>query len=135
MDIPKLVCRDRLATRVGHPTVKTPEMAFEVLDRFSHQLRAPAASEGFDRVLRIDINPALDAASLHAVLERVEREGDVFDPATMVGERQGTLDGFVGRASGQPSAGGSGGGGWRAPSGWAAAGAGNTLGGGGRATG
>jgi hypothetical protein len=123
VDIPKDVCRQRLATRVGHPTIKTPEVAFEVLDRFSHQLRAPSASEGFDRVLRVDSNPTLDRAGLEALIARIEREGDVFDPRTMIGGPQGTLDGFLGQQAPQPT------GGWRAPSGWAAADQGQTLGG------
>lgn len=120
VDISKPVCRDRLTTRENHPTIHSAEQAYGILDRFSHHLRPPTANEGFDKVLRVTINPGLDRESLLEVLKMVDEEGE--KPT----ERQTTLDGSL-----SSGAGGGGGGGsvQQKATGWAALGAGNTLGG------
>ncbi|KAJ6496799.1 P-loop containing nucleoside triphosphate hydrolase protein [Mycena vulgaris] len=50
-DTPKDICAGRLLTRTEHPTIKNPEDALSILDRFSSQYRAPSANEGYDRII------------------------------------------------------------------------------------
>ncbi|KAH9849025.1 P-loop containing nucleoside triphosphate hydrolase protein [Lenzites betulinus] len=52
-DTPYEICAARVAERkgTGHPTITTPELGLEVLQRFRHQYRPPASHEGYTRIL------------------------------------------------------------------------------------
>ncbi|KAJ7623457.1 P-loop containing nucleoside triphosphate hydrolase protein [Roridomyces roridus] len=83
-DTPKDVCADRLRKRTGHPTIKNPEDALSILDRFSSLYRAPSPEEGYDRILYL--SPAeqelsYTQASLAAILQRV-RDASPVPPAS-----------------------------------------------------
>ncbi|KAJ6581219.1 hypothetical protein B0H19DRAFT_1060857 [Mycena capillaripes] len=73
-DTPKDVCASRLRTRTQHPTIKNPEDALSILDRFSSQYRAPSPDEGYDKILYLQPSEQevlYSHSSLAAILRRV----------------------------------------------------------------
>ncbi|KAJ7636057.1 hypothetical protein DFH06DRAFT_1003017 [Mycena polygramma] len=73
-DTPKHLCASRLRTRTQHPTIKSPEDALSILDRFSAQYRAPSQEEGYDRILYLQPSEQellYPHSSLAAILRRV----------------------------------------------------------------
>ncbi|KAJ7132105.1 P-loop containing nucleoside triphosphate hydrolase protein [Mycena epipterygia] len=73
-DTPKDVCATRLRTRTHHPTIKNPEDALSILDRFSSQYRAPSENEGYDRIIYLQPSEQeipYSYPSLAAILYRV----------------------------------------------------------------
>ncbi|KAJ6624965.1 P-loop containing nucleoside triphosphate hydrolase protein [Mycena sp. CBHHK59/15] len=73
-DTPKDVCATRLRTRTEHPTIKNPEDAISILERFSSQYRAPSESEGYDRIIYLqpsDQETSYSRSRLAAILHCV----------------------------------------------------------------
>ncbi|KAJ7695099.1 P-loop containing nucleoside triphosphate hydrolase protein [Mycena rosella] len=73
-DTPKDICAARLRTRTEHPTIKNPEDALSILERFSSQYRAPSANEGYDRIIYLqpsEQEASYSRSSLAAILRRV----------------------------------------------------------------
>ncbi|KAF8196717.1 P-loop containing nucleoside triphosphate hydrolase protein [Mycena galopus ATCC 62051] len=73
-DTPKDVCASRLRTRTQHPTIKNPDDALSILDRFSSQYRAPAKEEGYDQILYLppsEQEVTYSQSNLAAILQRV----------------------------------------------------------------
>ncbi|KAJ7460609.1 P-loop containing nucleoside triphosphate hydrolase protein [Mycena latifolia] len=73
-DTPKDICATRLRTRTQHPTIKNPEDALSILDRFSSQYCAPSNSEGYDRMIYLQPSEqevSYSHSSLAAILRRV----------------------------------------------------------------
>ncbi|KAJ7089667.1 P-loop containing nucleoside triphosphate hydrolase protein [Mycena belliarum] len=74
-DTPKEICATRLRARTEHPTIKSPEVALSILDRFSSQYRAPSESEGYDRIIYLqpgEQESVYSHSSLTAILRRVQ---------------------------------------------------------------
>ncbi|KAJ7281888.1 P-loop containing nucleoside triphosphate hydrolase protein [Mycena rebaudengoi] len=91
-DTPKDVCATRLQTRTEHPTIKDPQDALFILERFSSQYRAPHESEGYDRIIYLQPPQqeiVYSYSSLEAILRRVRDAPPVAPP--------------VGRTAFQPS--------------------------------
>ncbi|KAJ7257925.1 P-loop containing nucleoside triphosphate hydrolase protein [Mycena haematopus] len=73
-DTPKDVCASRLRTRTQHPTIKNPDEALSILDRFSSQFRAPSEEEGYDRILYLQPSEQevlYSHSNLAAILQRI----------------------------------------------------------------
>ncbi|KAI0343127.1 hypothetical protein BDW22DRAFT_1310616, partial [Trametopsis cervina] len=49
------VCKERLLTRSNHPTITSPELGLEVLQRFRSQYQPPRSYEGYDREIKLGI--------------------------------------------------------------------------------
>lgn len=67
---------DEFLTRLGteHPTIKNPEDALSILDRFSSQYRAPSADEGYNRILYLQPSEqevVYSHSSLATILHRI----------------------------------------------------------------
>jgi len=85
-DTPKEVCASRLRTRTQHPTIKNPEDALSILDRFSSQYRAPSKDEGYDRVLYLQPSEqevVYSPSTLAAILQRVRDAPSVAPSAAL----------------------------------------------------
>ncbi|KAJ7880312.1 P-loop containing nucleoside triphosphate hydrolase protein [Mycena olivaceomarginata] len=73
-DTPKDVCASRLRTRTQHPTIKNPEDALSILDRFSSQYRAPSEDEGYNRIIYLqpsEQEEVYSRSTLATILERI----------------------------------------------------------------
>ncbi|KAJ7743116.1 P-loop containing nucleoside triphosphate hydrolase protein [Mycena metata] len=84
-DTPKEVCASRLRTRTQHPTIKNPEDALSILDRFSSQYRAPSEVEG-DNIRILYLQPSeqelvYSRSSLGAILSRIRDAPPSVGPA------------------------------------------------------
>ncbi|KAJ6504865.1 P-loop containing nucleoside triphosphate hydrolase protein [Mycena vitilis] len=87
-DTPKHLCASRLRTRTQHPTIKSPEDALSILDRFSWQYRAPSQEEGYDRILHLQPSEQellYSHSSLAAILRRVRDAPSVAPSAAFEG--------------------------------------------------
>ncbi|KAJ7035661.1 P-loop containing nucleoside triphosphate hydrolase protein [Mycena alexandri] len=83
-DTSKEVCASRLRMRTQHPTIKNPEDALSILDRFSSQYRAPSDSEGMDRLYylqALEQELVYSHSSLGAILCRVRDAPPSVGPA------------------------------------------------------
>jgi hypothetical protein len=57
-----------------HPTIKNPEDALSILDRFSSQYRAPAEDEGYNRIIYLqpsEQEEVYSRSTLATILERI----------------------------------------------------------------
>ncbi|KAJ7918753.1 P-loop containing nucleoside triphosphate hydrolase protein [Mycena leptocephala] len=84
-DTPKDVCASRLRTRTEHPTIKNPEDALSILDRFSSQYRAPSADEGYNRILYLQPSEqevVYSHSSLATILHRIRDAPSVASVGT-----------------------------------------------------
>ncbi|KAJ3551932.1 hypothetical protein NM688_g4426 [Phlebia brevispora] len=52
-DTPYEICVERLRTRVGHPTISSPEQGVAVLRRFSADFQPPSPYEGYNKLLQL----------------------------------------------------------------------------------
>ncbi|BGP25790.1 hypothetical protein JCM10295v2_004727 [Rhodotorula toruloides] len=59
-------CRERLLVRQDHPTIDNPELAVQLLDKFSSLWEEPTLNEGFDRLITLPLLPL--PAEIHAAL-------------------------------------------------------------------
>ncbi|GAA5972102.1 hypothetical protein JCM11641_002495 [Rhodosporidiobolus odoratus] len=67
-------CRSRLLNRQNHPTIGTPELAVQLLDKFTDLWEAPCLDEGFDQLITLPPLPLpsdIDAALIQSLLERL----------------------------------------------------------------
>ncbi|KAJ7173791.1 P-loop containing nucleoside triphosphate hydrolase protein [Mycena filopes] len=83
-DTPKDVCASRLQTRTEHPTIKNPEDALSILDRFSSQYRAPSEEEGYNRIMYLQPSEqevVYSHTSLGAILCRLRDAPPSVGPA------------------------------------------------------
>ncbi|KAL7343369.1 P-loop containing nucleoside triphosphate hydrolase protein [Rhodotorula toruloides] len=85
MGTSKQDCRERLLVRQDHPTIDNPDLAVQLLDKFSSLWQEPTLGEGFDRIITLPPLPppaenrtdGLTASSMtgHGVHRRVQRTG------------------------------------------------------------
>ncbi|RPD55552.1 P-loop containing nucleoside triphosphate hydrolase protein [Lentinus tigrinus ALCF2SS1-7] len=72
-DTPYEVCAARVAERAGHPTITSPELGLQVLQRFRSQYRPPAPHEGYTRILHLKPSDLPDPEYSEAVVRDVMR--------------------------------------------------------------
>ncbi|QRV73809.1 AAA domain protein [Ceratobasidium sp. AG-Ba] len=85
MDTPYQTCKERLATRTDHPTIKTPESALQVLSRFARDFVPIDPSEGFNRVYHIPAHhsPDFTCDELEEILASV-RAATFYDTSFLI---------------------------------------------------
>ncbi|KAI1789450.1 AAA domain-containing protein [Ganoderma leucocontextum] len=81
-DTPYEVCAVRLRNRTDHPTITTPELGLEVLERFQSLFRPPLPHEGYSRILYLkpaDLPqaPELSAQEVQGILRRLKATPEV----------------------------------------------------------
>ncbi|BGP17643.1 hypothetical protein JCM10213v2_005679 [Rhodosporidiobolus nylandii] len=67
-------CRERLLVRDNHPTIDNPNLAVELLDKFSSLWVEPALNEGFDQLITLPSLPPpseIDAALILSLLDKL----------------------------------------------------------------
>ncbi|KAI0727464.1 P-loop containing nucleoside triphosphate hydrolase protein [Fomitopsis betulina] len=79
-DTPYAVCAQRLRERTDHPTIKTPEDALSILARFHSDYQAPAAHEGYTRLLSLSASEQLPVYTREDVLGILARVRDAPPP-------------------------------------------------------
>ncbi|TBU38625.1 AAA domain-containing protein [Dichomitus squalens] len=91
-DTPYEVCAARLAERKDHPTITTPELGLQVLERFKLLYRSPSPHEGYSRILYLkpdDLPPPseLTAKDVRDTMRRLRNAPEVVwtDPPTGFG--------------------------------------------------
>ncbi|BGP33350.1 hypothetical protein JCM10296v2_005148 [Rhodotorula toruloides] len=65
-------CRERLLVRQDHPTIDNPDLAVQLLDKFSSLWQEPMLDEGFDRLITLPPLPLpaeIDAALIQSLLD------------------------------------------------------------------
>ncbi|TFK89245.1 P-loop containing nucleoside triphosphate hydrolase protein [Polyporus arcularius HHB13444] len=72
-DTPYEVCAARVAERTGHPTITSPELGLQVLQRFRSQYRPPAPHEGYTRILYLKPSDLPDPECSEDVVRDVMR--------------------------------------------------------------
>ncbi|KAI0690989.1 AAA domain-containing protein [Cerioporus squamosus] len=72
-DTPYEVCAARVAERTGHPTITSPELGLQVLQRFRLQYRPPAPHEGYTRILYLKPSDLPDPEYSEEVVRDVMR--------------------------------------------------------------
>ncbi|KAF7370845.1 hypothetical protein MSAN_00718200 [Mycena sanguinolenta] len=78
----------RLLLGTEHPTIKNPEDALSILDRFSSQYRPPSEEEGYDRILYLQPSEQeveYSHSSLAAILQRI-RDAPAVTPSVALSE-------------------------------------------------
>ncbi|BGP01018.1 hypothetical protein JCM10021v2_004710 [Rhodotorula toruloides] len=74
-------CRERLLVRRDHPTIDNPDLAVQLLDKFSSLWQEPTLDEGFDRLITLPPLPLpaeIDAVLIHN-LDLENRTDDLTD--------------------------------------------------------
>ncbi|KAI0371406.1 P-loop containing nucleoside triphosphate hydrolase protein [Pilatotrama ljubarskyi] len=83
-DVPFEVCAARIAERTGHPTITSPELGMQVLQRFRSQYRPPSPHEGYTRVLYLKPSDCPDSgyseADVRAILQRLRESPELGPP-------------------------------------------------------
>eukprot|EP01126_Amoeba_proteus_P008014 TRINITY_DN12935_c0_g1_i1.p1 TRINITY_DN12935_c0_g1~~TRINITY_DN12935_c0_g1_i1.p1 ORF type:complete len:321 (-),score=62.26 TRINITY_DN12935_c0_g1_i1:281-1243(-) len=63
LKIPASVCKERLGTRTGHPTIKDAALGAKIIDNFAKDLVPPVLGEGFTRTITVtndeEVNDAI----------------------------------------------------------------------------
>ncbi|KAI0674647.1 AAA domain-containing protein [Trametes maxima] len=72
-DTPYEICTARIKERTGHPTITSPELGIQVLERFRSQYRPPAPHEGYTRILRLRPADCPDSGYSEADVRHVMR--------------------------------------------------------------
>ncbi|KAI9061613.1 P-loop containing nucleoside triphosphate hydrolase protein [Trametes sanguinea] len=84
-DTPYEICAARIAERTGHPTITSPELGMQVLQRFQSQYRPPAPHEGHARILYLKPSDCPDnrysEADVREVLRRLRESPEVVQSA------------------------------------------------------
>ncbi|KAI0824903.1 P-loop containing nucleoside triphosphate hydrolase protein [Trametes gibbosa] len=84
-DTPYEICAARVAERTGHPTITSPELGLQVLQRFRSQYRPPAPHEGYTRILYLRPADCPDSGytegDVREVMRRLRESPEVV-PAT-----------------------------------------------------
>ncbi|SJL03705.1 uncharacterized protein ARMOST_07062 [Armillaria ostoyae] len=74
-DTPYEVCVSRLRERKSHPTIKTPEQAFDILARFASDFVPPMSHEGYHRCLYLSPSdhpsPTYSESDINTILRKV----------------------------------------------------------------
>ncbi|BGP09351.1 hypothetical protein JCM10049v2_005217 [Rhodotorula toruloides] len=71
MGTSKQDCRERLLVRQDHPTIDNPDLAVQLLDKFSSLWQEPTLDEGFDRLITLPPLPPraeIDATLIQSLL-------------------------------------------------------------------
>ncbi|KAI0360335.1 P-loop containing nucleoside triphosphate hydrolase protein [Trametes cingulata] len=92
-DTPYQVCAARIAERTGHPTITSPELGMQVLQRFQLQYRPLAPHEGHTRILYLKPSDCPDSgyseADVRAILQRLRESPEVVPPPFTSTQRGG----------------------------------------------
>ncbi|KAI0634719.1 P-loop containing nucleoside triphosphate hydrolase protein [Trametes polyzona] len=72
-DTPYEICAARISERTGHPTITSPELGLQVLQRFRSQYRPPAPHEGYTRILYLTPSDCPDSGYTEADVWEVMR--------------------------------------------------------------
>ncbi|OSD02627.1 P-loop containing nucleoside triphosphate hydrolase protein [Trametes coccinea BRFM310] len=84
-DTPYEICAARITERTGHPTITSPELGMQVLQRFQSQYRPPASHEGHTRILYLKPSDCPDngysEADVREVLRRLRESPEVVQSA------------------------------------------------------
>ncbi|KAI8971271.1 AAA domain-containing protein [Trametes punicea] len=95
-DIPYEICAARIAERTGHPTITSPELGLQVLQRFRSQYRSPSPNEGYTRILHLGPSDCPDKgyseADVREIMLRL-RDSPAVVPSGLLPEYRGFFRG------------------------------------------